>query len=69
MDDLDQAQQFETMHRDEAIRRARQMGIGVGPAPAGPRECEDCGNEIPQARGEAVPGATKCIGCQEASEG
>jgi phage/conjugal plasmid C-4 type zinc finger TraR family protein len=27
-------------------------------------ECEDCGEEIPQARREAVPGVKRCIGCQ-----
>lgn len=31
-------------------------------------ECEDCGDEIPQARRKAVPGVTKCIYCQERSE-
>jgi phage/conjugal plasmid C-4 type zinc finger TraR family protein len=27
-------------------------------------ECEDCGEEIPQARREAVPGVKRCIACQ-----
>lgn len=27
-------------------------------------ECEDCGQEIPQARREAAPWATTCIECQ-----
>jgi phage/conjugal plasmid C-4 type zinc finger TraR family protein len=27
-------------------------------------ECQDCGEEIPQARREAVPGVKRCITCQ-----
>jgi phage/conjugal plasmid C-4 type zinc finger TraR family protein len=30
--------------------------------------CEDCGEEIPMARREAVPGVRLCIVCQEASD-
>ncbi|MCZ7597059.1 MAG: DksA/TraR family C4-type zinc finger protein [Gammaproteobacteria bacterium] len=28
------------------------------------RECEECGEEIPAARREAVPGVRFCIACQ-----
>jgi phage/conjugal plasmid C-4 type zinc finger TraR family protein len=32
--------------------------------------CEDCGEEIPAARRQAVPGARRCIQCQtEADQG
>ena len=27
--------------------------------------CEDCGEEIPEARRRAVPGVKKCVKCQE----
>ena len=27
-------------------------------------DCEDCGDEIPEARRQAVPGCTRCIECQ-----
>ncbi|MBL1266280.1 MAG: TraR/DksA C4-type zinc finger protein [Halomonas sp.] len=27
-------------------------------------KCEDCGQEIPQARRDAIPWATTCIECQ-----
>ncbi len=30
--------------------------------------CEDCGGEIPEARLRAVPGATRCVKCQEEFE-
>lgn len=28
-------------------------------------ECEDCGDEIPEARRNAMKGCTRCIDCQE----
>lgn len=28
-------------------------------------ECEDCGEEIPEARRNAVPGCTRCRECQD----
>ena len=28
-------------------------------------ECEDCGDEIPEARRKAVPGCTRCRECQD----
>ena len=31
-------------------------------------ECEDCGEEIPEARRRMVPGCTRCIYCQERAE-
>lgn len=30
--------------------------------------CEDCGEEIPEKRREAVPGCTRCVKCQEEAE-
>lgn len=29
------------------------------------RECQDCGEEIPEARRSAQPGCTRCVPCQE----
>lgn len=37
-------------------------------APAANDECEECGDEIPAARREAVPWANTCIECQEINE-
>lgn len=31
----------------------------------GPRYCEDCGEEIPPERIKAIPGARRCVQCQE----
>ena len=29
------------------------------------RECEECGEAIPEARREAIPGVKYCVACQE----
>ncbi|GGK04080.1 DksA/TraR family C4-type zinc finger protein [Luteimonas terricola] len=48
----------------DAIQRARSR-LGSGP---GREDCEECGETIPQARREAVPGVRLCIACQAASD-
>ncbi len=45
---------------DDAVARARQA-LRKG---EGFTHCEDCGEEIPEARRQAVPGARRCIACQ-----
>ena len=44
----------------DAIKRARAQ------LPAGPSlsHCEECGDAIPEARRQAVPGVRLCIECQ-----
>ena len=29
------------------------------------KHCRDCGDEIPDARRESIPGVSLCVGCQE----
>lgn len=36
---------------------------------AGRRDCIECGEEIPQARRLAMPGATTCVSCQSLRDG
>lgn len=44
----------------DAVRDARaRLPVGEGL-----RECEDCGEDIPEARRAALPGARTCIRCQ-----
>ena len=53
----------------EAVERARRglaQGEGHG---EGARFCQECGDEIPQARREAVPGVRLCVGCQSSRDG
>ena len=46
---------------EDAVKRARDQL----PRGASRTHCEECGNEIPAARREAVPGVRLCITCQE----
>ena len=45
---------------EDALQRARQN------LPKGEslEECEECGDEIPRARREALPGVRLCVACQ-----
>ena len=45
---------------EDAVERAR----GRLPRGAGLRDCEECGEVIPEARRRAVPGVRLCIDCQ-----
>jgi phage/conjugal plasmid C-4 type zinc finger TraR family protein len=46
---------------DEAVQRARSRL----PQGRSLSHCEECGEGIPQARREAVPGVRFCISCQD----
>lgn len=45
---------------EDAIRRAREQ------LPSGPglTYCQECGEEIPEARRHAIPGVRLCVACQ-----
>jgi len=47
--------------RIERIRRTTQAGVGR-------RYCVDCGKEIPAARRQHMPNATRCVDCQSLLE-
>ncbi len=49
----------------EGIELARS---GLGKAGEGLTHCEECGEAIPRARREAVPGARLCIACQRQAD-
>ena len=46
---------------EDAVTHARNQL----PRGASLKQCEECGNAIPPARREAVPGVRLCIACQE----
>jgi phage/conjugal plasmid C-4 type zinc finger TraR family protein len=46
---------------EDAIKRARAQ-LPTGPSLT---HCEECGEEIPAPRREAVPGVRLCLGCQD----
>jgi len=46
----------------DAVERARSnLPSGEGLA-----HCEECGNDIPEARRKAIAGVRLCVGCQQA---
>lgn len=45
---------------EDAVARARR----ALPKGESITHCEDCGEEIPKARREAVPGVRRCVACQ-----
>ena len=63
-DQIDQAQQQADARLQESLARV------AAERPTGPslELCEDCGGRIPERRRQAVPGCTRCIGCQEEAE-
>ena len=54
----DDAQAAEALHLKAAFSH-RPTSEAVGRA-----DCQDCGEDIPEARRRAVPGATRCVFCQ-----
>lgn len=46
---------------EDAVEAARSR-LGHGESL---KDCEECGEPIPEARREALPGVRKCIACQE----
>lgn len=54
-------EQIEASISDELARlKARR-----GPAGESARQCADCGDEIPEARRQAIAGAKLCLACQQ----
>lgn len=49
---------------EDAVQRARDALTSGESA----RECEECGEPIPQPRREALPGVRRCVSCQSAAE-
>jgi phage/conjugal plasmid C-4 type zinc finger TraR family protein len=45
---------------EDAVKRARSQ-LPTGPSA---EDCDECGEPIPQARREAVPGVRLCVRCQ-----
>jgi DnaK suppressor protein len=56
---LAQAESRELQAIEDALERMREGTYGL---------CEDCDGQIPLARLQAVPYATRCVKCQSASE-
>ena len=66
MDAADYAQRIQDQSLSLALDAAQQASLSKPSVSA--LECEECGNDIPKPRREAVRGCTTCIGCQSALE-
>jgi phage/conjugal plasmid C-4 type zinc finger TraR family protein len=53
---------------DSAVEEALERVRRVTPTGESLEHCEDCGEEIPQARREAVAGVRLCVACQSERE-
>lgn len=68
-DPLDQAADLTDQQRDDALAAgaATRAALFRGAAPTA-RDCIDCGDPIPAERLAAVPGAARCVLCQQIHE-
>ena len=64
MDIADQASDREMADREFALA-AQRAARSAGPSCS---HCQDCGEPIPVARQQAIPGATLCVDCQTTQE-
>lgn len=60
---IDQASALEEMMRENAIQAHRLNHSAVSAT-----HCEECGDNLPEARRKAYPGCTMCVGCQSDME-
>lgn len=50
-------------------RAIEHKHLAITPTLPPARYCAECGDEIPEARREAVPGVQLCVGCQQEADG
>lgn len=50
---------------EDAVAQARSRLPAGG---EGAEHCEECGDPIPEARRQAIPGVRLCVACQEAHD-
>ena len=68
MDIIDQAQEFDQLFRDWALRRRRLHREGNEEASIQLAYCIDCGFEITEERLKVKPDAVRCVDCQALHE-
>lgn len=56
--------QIEDTVLDGVLNARARIPIGEGTP-----DCAECGEEIPEARRKAMPGATTCVHCQSGRDG
>lgn len=68
-DNADLAQDAIDLRLQQALAEQRIAADAAKYDGSGAEECEDCGDDIPQARRMRLPGVTTCVACQTAREG
>lgn len=63
MEQIDLANQYADENANRGVQSVLEALAGQGSA-----ECIECGDDIPQARREAMPNCRRCIHCQEAED-
>ena len=63
MDIIDNASTLEDLHREAALSMHRLNHSAVSAT-----HCEECDEELPEARRKAYPGCTMCVDCQADAE-
>lgn len=53
---------------EDTVKDAVQFARARMPSGQGETYCDECGEEIPQARRRALPGARTCVPCQSARD-
>jgi RNA polymerase-binding transcription factor DksA len=66
-EEAEQAQAIAMMRDAQALNHVRQQLERQRAQPSA-TECESCGDDIPLARQQAVPGTQMCVTCQSHSE-
>lgn len=66
MDNADVATEYMEWRLEQALKARQQSAKPAGVAEV--IECEDCGEEIPAARRERLPGVATCVPCQTRRE-
>lgn len=56
--------QIDTTVQDAVERARRRLAHGGESL----RQCEECGEKIPEKRRELIPGVRLCVSCQEAKD-
>ncbi|MNU42698.1 hypothetical protein D3C71_314630 [compost metagenome] len=67
-DIVDMAEATEAMDRTLRINAAKAAAARLDGPPAEARDCDDCADAIEPDRLKAVPGARRCVFCEEARE-
>jgi len=60
MDQFDQAQELDARFRRQALELQKRISAFNGQSRS---TCIDCGDQIPEARRQILPGCIRCIEC------